>query len=96
MEPRVYLKDVVSVQVERGCFLLKYKTSHVQEGYESLDFLQLKILKSQEFPEPKQRTQPRGIDHERKAAIVSKLVPLMPANRREFWYNLPVSSDCDD
>lgn len=91
MEPRIYLKDIMSVRVERGLFKLMYKTGHFQENFSELDFLQIKITKSQEFPLAKAKTQPRGIDKERKAAIVAKLVPLMPSNRRDYWCNLPVS-----
>lgn len=92
MEPRIYLKDMMCVQVQRGLLKIMYKTSHAEENFTELDFLQVKISKSMEFPQAVAKTEPRGIDKERKAAIITKLVPLMPTNRRNFWYNLPISS----
>lgn len=92
IEPRIYLKDIATVQAERGLFTLKYKTSHTDNEYKDLDFLQTKIVKSKEFSPATAKTQPIGIDEARKAAIIEKLVPLMPHNRRSYWLNLPTST----
>lgn len=89
-EPRVYLKDLTSVKVQRGQFQLQYKTGHDLE-WQELDFLQMKIKKSRIFPVIRNKTTMSGISSSRKAEIISKLVPLMPETRRYFWQNLTVS-----
>lgn len=94
LDPKVYLKDIVAVRVERGSFNLKYKKSHGNEAFQELDFLQTKIIKNKEFPNAPQKVE-RGIAKERKQEIIGKLVPLMPENRRSFWLNLPVSDAPD-
>ncbi|KAH9633935.1 hypothetical protein HF086_006451 [Spodoptera exigua] len=55
----------------------------------------LKDLK-QGIPAPRQKHTPRGITSERKSAILTKLGPLMPANRRHFWESLPVNDGSAD
>lgn len=88
--PRVYLTNIMAVRVKRGLSKLKYKFNHAEEyNPVLLDFLQIKILKKEEFPEIKRTNLPRGISNERKAAIIEKLVPLMPDNRKHFWFNIP-------
>lgn len=91
IEPRVYLKDIMAIQAERGAFTIKYKASHV-EDYKELDFLQLKVVKTKSFPNTANKSNCRGITKERKDKIVSDLVPLMPLTRRNFWIHLPVSA----
>lgn len=83
----------MAVRMERGLFKLKYKLCHSSDYMlEPLDFLQLKIMKSQKFPEIKKKITPRGITADRKAAIVEKLLPLMPENRKSFWLNMPINN----
>lgn len=89
-EPRVYLKDIITVKAEKGDFDLKYKRSF-KELWQTLNFLQVKIVKTRCFPSVSAKLEPRGIRAERKAEIISKLVPLMPENRQLFWKNLPIS-----
>lgn len=91
MVPRVYLKDIMAVRAERGAFTIKYKESHVSDRKE-LDFLQVKIVRNRCFPNIANKSRPRGITKERKDKIIAELVPLMPENRKDFWYNLPESS----
>lgn len=45
---------------------------------------------------PLVNTGPRGVKVSKKDGIVSKLVPLMPSNRRDFWLNLPTSGTSVD
>lgn len=91
LEPRVYLKDIMSIKAEKGDFTIKYKESH-EGDWKTLDFLQVKIKKDKTFPEFPNKKSPRGTTKERKEEIISKLVPLMPENRRRFWIDLPVSN----
>lgn len=86
---------MVVVQAERGLYKLKYKRSHYDDEFHTLDFLQSKIIKLQEFPDVPAVLVPRGISAERKKAIIAKLLPLMPENRKSFWYNLLVSEATD-
>lgn len=91
-EPRVYLKEMMSVKAEKGEFLFNYKESHVSD-WKILDFLQVKFIKKKSFPVVSNKTLPRGIQKERRDEIIAKLVPLMPENRRHFWITLPVSNN---
>ncbi|CAG4950997.1 unnamed protein product [Parnassius apollo] len=72
-----------------------YKNSHDTEEQIELDFLRIKNLKIG-IPLPKQKLSPRGITSERKSAILSKLGPVMPDNRRDFWETLPVNDSSAD
>lgn len=91
-QPRVFLKDIVSVQSRRGAFDIFYKTTHKEESMKSLSFLQLKFLKTKHIPNFVRRTLPRGTTEARKKEIVEKLCPLMPANRSLFWENLYINN----
>lgn len=90
--PRVYLKNIMAVRVERGTFMLKHKEKHGNCDWKELDFLQIKITKNQSFPIVPNKSSVRGITKERKERIIADLVPLMPITRRAFWLNLPESS----
>lgn len=93
--PRAYLNGIAEANFRRGFHLLFYKNSHGTDEYFELDFLRLKDLK-QGIPAPRQKLTPRGITSERKSAILTKLGPLMPANRRHFWESLPVNDRSAD
>lgn len=89
--PRAYLGDMCEVTFFRGNHVLRYKTIFDGPEY-TLDFLRVKNIKSG-LPSPKQNTEYRGITQERKSSIIQKLTPLMPDNRRPFWYNLHVNKN---
>lgn len=93
--PRAYLNGIAEANFRRGFHLLFYKHSHGTDEYFELDFLRLKDLK-QGIPAPRQKLTPRGITSERKSDILTKLGPLMPANRRHFWESLPVNDRSAD
>lgn len=95
LEPRLYLKDIMAVEVQRGNFALLVKKKHDDEHQQRLEFLKAKNISKRYIPEPTQKSVIKGISEARKNAIVQKLVPLMPENRRRFWYNLPVSASGD-
>lgn len=95
-EPRCYLKNIMSVKAQRGCFTLKYKILHQVDTELTLDFLILKYKKSQQIPVTEPKLSLRGITESRKKAILEKLVHLMPENRRRFWYDLPISESNED
>lgn len=93
--PRAYLSDMCEVKFVRGTHVINYKTDYYNEQEYSLDFLRLKNIKSG-IPPPKPIKEYRGITQERKSAIIQKLTPLMPDNRRSFWYNLPTDKNSVD
>ncbi|KAI8427301.1 hypothetical protein MSG28_001888 [Choristoneura fumiferana] len=88
------LKDVVEVKFLRGERTLLYKKQFVEE-YKVLDFLQKKYS-VHELPTNNPPTTSRGIKTVKKHEIISKLVPLMPTNRKQFWINLPENSNSLD
>lgn len=93
--PRAYLNDISEANFRRGSNLLFYKNSHGTDEYFQLDFLKIKNIKHG-IPPPRQKLVPRGITSERKSAILTRLGPLMPTNRRVFWETLPVNDQSLD
>lgn len=91
IEPRVYLRDTMSVKAEKGHYTIKFK-QNLESEWKELDFLQVKVKKNKAFPNAVSKSTPRGITKERKEEILAKLVPLMPENRRNFWTTLPEST----
>ncbi|XP_039288678.1 uncharacterized protein LOC111055158 isoform X2 [Nilaparvata lugens] len=92
--PRPYLANMVQVSFSRGSLSLKYKTSF--EGEQTtLKFLKVKHEKNQTVPAPTTRCTPRGVNAAKKDGILTKLLPLMPGNRKAFWLGLPVSDAPD-
>lgn len=93
--PRAYLSDMCTVTFTRGTHVLRYKTDFFKEEEYTLDFLKVKNIKCG-VPPPNPKTEYRGITHERKSAIIQRLTPLMPDNRKLFWYNLPTNNNSVD
>lgn len=88
-EIRVLLSDMRQIQFRRGCRTLFYKENYDTEPFSELDFLKKKhVLQS-----PLNRQEMRGICNLKKLDIINKLVPLMPTNRRNFWYNIPTNNN---
>lgn len=86
------LNSVVDVKFVSGSRKMFYKVDF-DEPYKELDFL-VKKFDVELLPET--NNSPRGIKQSKKDGIVSKLVPLMPSNRRQFWINLPVCDASED
>lgn len=86
--PRAYLKNMTQVCFKRGSFDLHYKEDFDQE-YMSLKFLNDKYLKNQRLVLTF-RTQPKGIDEERKLNLITKLSPIIPKHKMLFWQNVPI------
>lgn len=92
--PRVYLNMMCEVTFRRGFNKLVFKTDF--DGTDSeLDFLRMKNIKIG-IPRPVSNTQFRGVNEKRKSDIINQLLPLMPENRRAFWYNLPCNYNSVD
>lgn len=92
---KVLLKDIVELQAERGNFNLKYR-SNFSENFKDLNFLLFSVSKVKTIDEPERQDNPRGINEAKKKEIIDKLLPLMPENRKTFWFNLPTSSTSAD
>lgn len=92
LTPRVYLRNIVVIVARRGLYTLDFKTDNNQDVDETLDFIQIKYIKSNHLPEVKQRSVLRGVKESTKNDIKEKLLHLMPKNRRQFWLDLPLSS----
>ena len=91
MTDRPYINDIKQIQVERGIYKLAYKLTYEEtEQLKELDFWKAKIIK-RGFPPVEVHENPRGIPHSKKDDIITKLVPLMPKSRRQFWEKLAVS-----
>jgi len=91
--PRPYLNEMVAVKVVRGQRLLFYRTAF--DGPEiELNFMTAKRMASTGV-RAAPRTVARGIPNDKKVDILSKLGGLMPANRLQFWQDLPTSNVCD-
>lgn len=91
---RVYLKDIVIVEVHRNKSNLFVKTQYdgmIQE----IEFLKVKYLKSS-IPDPIINILPRGITEARKFAILSTLSKIIPQNRLPFWHNLHINDSSTD
>lgn len=93
--PRAYMNNISEANFLRESNLLFCKCNHGTDEYFELDFLKFKYVK-QGIPPPRQKVVSRGITNERKSAILTKLGPLMPTNRRVFWENLHVNDQAVD
>ncbi|KAL4148233.1 hypothetical protein QTP88_002514 [Uroleucon formosanum] len=85
---RILLKDVVSVQVKRGKFILYIKRNYDEE-YSEFNFLKKSVMKINGMPHPISLTKPRGILQEKRDSILQNLSQVLPANRKIFWENIP-------
>ena len=86
--PRIKLVDMCAVLFQRGSRSIKYKISHSinHAEYKSINFLKKKFNVNN-FPSS--RSAPRGVPASKRIDIIKKLCPLMPANRQQFWEQLP-------
>lgn len=93
---RPYLNEMVHIQFSRGDFNMAFKTKFLG-NFEQLNFLNAKVVKKG-FPPVIPKKTSRGISAEKKNTILTKLLPVIPKNRTEFWQNLPVSCSiaCDE
>lgn len=83
--PRPYISDISKIKFTRGKKTMLYANSFEDDWIE-LDFI---MAKHQGLIPTEMRTCATGISPEVKEGITGKLVPLMPHNRRLFWYGLP-------
>ncbi|CAB0009766.1 unnamed protein product [Nesidiocoris tenuis] len=90
-DKKILLKDIVQLQARRGSYELYYKEDHKSEIWTTLDFLKTSVKISKTFPQPPNKTEPRGIPSAIKKDIMKNVVPLMPEGRKIFWRELPES-----
>lgn len=87
--PRVYLRNITEICFIRSSYDLQYKNDF-SEAYQSLKFLKDKYLKNPQLGWLF-KTQPKGIEKERKLNILQKLSSIIPKHKQLFWQNLPSS-----
>lgn len=83
------LSEMAEIQVRHGSRSLLFKLSQTAPHFSELDFLQKFELKIPTALRP----QDRGVEETKKSDIIKNLCPLMPPNRGDFWYSLPVIVD---
>lgn len=93
--PRPYIAEMKKIRFERGSFDFHF-AYELDSDYKSINLFnkkQLQELKSNKFDilsKMKYRTEPIGIEKEKKDSIVKNLVPLMPALKGEYWSEIPL------
>ncbi|XP_063056355.1 uncharacterized protein LOC134450441 isoform X2 [Engraulis encrasicolus] len=89
------LSELKVIQLRRWSRSIFVKTSHEEENFTELDFLQESFRPC--IPNAL-RAQDRGVEEDSKTDIVRNLVPLMQPTKSLFWTSLPVrnSSDYED
>lgn len=85
---RVYLTNIVQLEVNRGTKDLKYKTAYSGDFKILNDYLKVQAAKKG-IPSPIPCTKNNGISKEKKNAILKNICPLIPEKYRIFWQNLP-------
>lgn len=90
------LQNVVLVKFIKNSSKMLYSTNFDDKELKEMDFLQKKFIRGINTYKPKQIDQPRGVCVNKKNEIISKLLPLMPKSRENFWINLPVSVTSTD
>lgn len=93
---RPRIADLYQVRFAKGSRCMHYKLKP-DDSEQEYNFLTKKF----KLTEPRSRNGNRGIPCTKKNDIVSKLCPLMPDAKQQFWKCLPVSDvpdliDCDD
>lgn len=87
-----YFKDIVSAKFVRGSTDFTYQTSPHGEFLSTTNTLKRKA----KLGLPDAMTSDRGISVNKKAKIVRDLVNKMPANRKQFWMELPENATSVD
>ena len=91
------LHEVVSVEFRKGSTSLFYKRNHDDHEYSECNFLKKKIVRKigdREYSVT-HKTEPRGIQAEKKKHILQKLGSLLPSDRKQFYKDIPASDAYD-
>ena len=94
----VKIEQFSQVRFERGESSLSYKTSPDSEE-KSIDFVlkkHVKVIEAGKHPLAEKVNGVRGVKPGKKDAILPKLVPFMPENRRIFWRDMPSGTNSVD
>ena len=86
------LKKIGVAQFVQGSKKIYYSNVIDDENLKEFDFLQKKTKMA--MPQPVEA--PRGLNTDKKTKICNNLVPLMPAQYRAFWNELPNSDSSKD
>lgn len=88
--PRAYLKNMTQVCFSRNNYDLMYK-NNFEDEYTLLRFMSDKYIKNPKVLKLEFRTNPKGIDVQKKAGIIEKLSSIIPPHKLVFWKNLPTT-----
>ncbi|KAG5867513.1 hypothetical protein JTB14_036576 [Gonioctena quinquepunctata] len=90
------LSNIVQIKASRGNYIVQYKTSLTEdEDFKNLDFLCKKAMKKSGplLAPVTSCAKPCGFSQSKKTKLLKALDGIIPANRKNFWVNLP---ECDD
>ena len=85
---KVYLANIVQIEVTRGTTDMKYKTEYDGEFKIFNNYLKVKATKKG-IPDPIPCERKNGISKAKKDGILKNICPLIPENYKVFWQNLP-------
>ncbi|XP_050304070.1 uncharacterized protein LOC126741611 isoform X1 [Anthonomus grandis grandis] len=88
LKPRPYISDFTTLMVKQGSKAIFYTENYDYENIKTLEFLKIKSEK-EPISLPGARNQPRGINPEKKSAILKKLCFLMSTDRQIFCQEIP-------
>lgn len=95
LHPRPYIENIRKVVLNKGSYQFGYSSS-VEEGSELIRCLlfskkQLKMISESNFKFDhtlKRLKAPRGIDSDRKKALLDTILPVIEESKKQFWKDL--------
>lgn len=101
LRPRPKLNDVKLIIFSRGSYNFTY-ANEFSGATKSCNFFtrdQLRRIQSHKFDISSTmhfRLLPKGVELARKQGIIQKIVPLLPPDKKMYWYDLPTHDDESD
>lgn len=101
-KPRPYIDSIRQVVVKKGSLEFNYSSSVDGNDMKSCRIVsekQYRIISADDYDmetQLRKKTVPRGIDAERKTALLRTILPLVEENKKEFWLELPEGNEQDE
>lgn len=100
-KPRPYLEDIRKIVFKKGSFEFTYSCNVDDDGttLKSCTLFskkQLKLISEKDFAIElikKHHKEPRGIESERKTALLNTILPVIAEEKRAFWEGLPIKKN---
>jgi hypothetical protein len=86
------LRTISALKAIKGEMNLSYKTSHSEEVWESMQFINRNILKNG-FNQPMERKSPQGIPISRQQEILKNMGNLMPQENQRWWHDVKTRNE---